>query len=414
MTRRISVVFAVVLLCLLIISTALTTAIYAQDTATVPPTNTERPTYTPAPTFTLAPSPTLFVIPARLCLDCTRVRLRAGPGTAGEVLAFVDNNAELLIKGRTADNAWLLVRVKGVEGDTDGWISEQYVRLPNMQPLDPETLGRLPVSGVAVEASPVPTASVDVPNWLSGITAHARQIYLHGKSLGNRANVFSRVGDSITVSPYFLTPIGLGQYDLGRYGYLSAVIGFFSQADARQGNSFVNPPLAAGGGWSAYNLLQPGPVGTCGADSLLVCEYKLVKPSVALIMVGTNDSGSGSPDQFGGTLRQIVQTSIDMGVIPVISTIPPKRIDADQTARVNAFNEAIRAIARQYDVPLWDFWAVMESLPNEGMSTDGLHPSVPPDGASCRFSPDNLQYGYTVRNLTALQVLDAVWRLVLY
>jgi hypothetical protein len=333
----------------------------------------------------------------------------------GEVLEFLDSATDLLIVGRTADDAWLQARV----GGTEGWISAPFVRLSNGQPVGDDTLNQLPVTGIAAEASPTPTLSVGSLGdltWLSGVTAHARQIFLQGQRLGNRANVFSRVGDSITASPYFLTPIGLGQYDLGAYGYLSGVIGYFSQANARAGNSFANPPLAAGAGWSAYNLLDPKSASkpACGFDAPLVCEYKLVKPSVTLIMVGSNDSGSGSADQFAGTLRQIVQTSIDMGVIPVLSTIPPKRIDADQTARVKAFNDVIRAIAQQDDVPLWDYWAVMETAPNEGMSADGLHPSIPPDGATGRFSTENLQYGYTLRNLTALQTLNVLWRQVLY
>lgn len=50
---------------------------------------------------------------------------------------------------------------------------------------------------------------------------------------------------------------------------------------------------------------------------------------------------------------------------------------------------------------------------------DGIHPSAPglaPDdyGAAADLSPENLTYGYTVRNLTALQALDAVWRGAMY
>jgi hypothetical protein len=113
-------------------------------------------------------------------------------------------------------------------------------------------------------------------------------------------------------------------------------------------------------------------------------------------------------------LRQIVEISINMGVIPVLSTLPPKNIDAEQERRVTAWNEVIRAVSIQYDVPLWDYYSTMKPLPNRGMSTDGLHPSVPPDGATGRFTAENLQYGFTVRNLNALQVLDALWKAVMY
>lgn len=229
-------------------------------------------------------------------------------------------------------------------------------------------------------------------------------------------NVFVRVGDSISASPNFLYPIGSGQIEYGQYGYLATVVGYFRAGAVRGANPFNAEPIAAGGGWSTVQLLQPGysHAEVCGTDTPLVCEYKLSKPAVALIMIGTNDSGSGSAADFGGNLRQIVQTSIDMGVIPVLSTIPPKRIDEDQTNRVNAYNRVIRQVAAQYEIPLWDYFTAMDALPNGGMSRDGLHPSVPPDGAPTRFSPENLQYGYTLRNLQALQVLDTIWRLVLY
>jgi hypothetical protein len=355
----------------------------------------------------------------RLCETCSRIRLRATPGTAGEVLGFLDSAARLTIRGRSADSAWLEVRVSESNTDTVGWVAAQYVRLANGQALDEATLNSLPILGVAVEAPPTPTSDVNggngIPGWLSGITAHTREIFLKGKSLGNRPNVFSRVGDSISASAYFLTPIGRGQYNLGAYGYLSGVIEYFSQANARVGNSFVNPPLAARDGWSAFNVLQtrttPDPI--CGLEPYLICEYNLVKPSVALIMFGTNDSGSGVPEQFEGNLRQIVQISIDHGVIPVLSTMPPRPVNADQIARVTTFNNVIRTVAQQYGVPLWDYFAVMDKAPNSGLGPDNLHPSIPPGGATAYFTPENLQYGYTIRNLMALQVLDVLWRQVL-
>jgi hypothetical protein len=46
------------------------------------------------------------------------------------------------------------------------------------------------------------------------------------------------------------------------------------------------------------------------------------------------------------------------------------------------------------------------------MASDGVHPSSAPAGHATDFSPDNLRYGMTVRNLTGLYVLDAVWRAV--
>jgi hypothetical protein len=374
------------------------------------PTNTPRPSRTP--TATPTPEPLM----ARLCLDCNRVRLRKAPGTAGEILTILDPSAQLTVIGRTADNQWLQVLV--APGVTRGWVAALYARLPDLSPIPAARLEQLPVQGVALEASPTPTTAftASIPPWLTGISSRTRAIYLRGQQLGNRRNVFSKIGDSITAAPQFLYPIGFGQYELGAYGNLANAVAFFSQENARAGNSFANQSLAAVSGWTADKLLTPGFAypEICGTDTPLVCEYKQTRPAIALILIGSNDSGSGFPEVFAEQLRQIVEISLEMGVIPVLSTIPPKNFDENQEQRVQAWNSVIRAIAAQYEVPLWDYHANMLGLPNRGISSDGLHPSVPPDGAAARFTPENLQYGYTVRNLNALQVLDALLRTVMY
>jgi hypothetical protein len=328
---------------------------------------------------------------------------------------MLDEGVVFQIVGRTEDAAWIEITLSD---GRRGWIASTYARHPDTGSLELGRISGLPVTGLAVEASPTPTSEylASVPGWLTGITSNARQIYLRGQGMGNRSNVFSKIGDSITTSANFLYPFGQGQYDLGQYGGLGGVLNYYLQANARAGNSFVNTSLAAGGGWTADKLLTPGYAfpDTCGSDTPLVCEYKFVRPAVALIMVGTNDSGRGAADVYAYQLGEIVRISIDMGVVPVLSTIPPKNIDENQEFRVNAFNEVIRQVARQYDVPLWDYHANMINLPNRGMSSDGLHPSAPPDGAAGRLSADSLQYGFTMRNLNALQVLDALWRFVIY
>jgi hypothetical protein len=249
---------------------------------------------------------------------------------------------------------------------------------------------------------------------ISNITPFAKQIFQNGQNLGNRANVFVRLGDSISYSPEFLTPIGQGQVNLGSYGALAQTIQYFSSVNVRgAGNSFVNPPLAAGNGWGADRILQVGYAYTdiCGSDAQIVCEYKHSKPAVALILIGTNDSGGVAPDVYAQNLRKIVQVSIDMGVIPVLSTIPPKHGSAWDTARVTEWNSIIRETTQQYAIPLWDYYTAMLPLPNQGIGPDGIHPSTPPDNATGNFT--NLNFGYTLRNLTALQVLDALRRTVL-
>jgi len=383
----------------------------AQVTIVVLPTNTPRGGPAVASTPTAASSAALR---GSLCRDCSRVRLRKTPGTAGEIVVVIPEASQFTLVGRTADLKWMQVQLDSGE---QGWLSAQFVRQPDRSIYDAKALQSLPVAGAAIDASPTPTSAftASAPPWLTGITAHSRQIYLQGQRMGNRANVFSRVGDSITASENFLYPIGWGQYVLGQYGYLGDVIGYFSQANARTGNSFASAPLAAGGGWTTERLLMPGgsTPQICGSDTPIECEYKHVHPAIALIMIGTNDSGSGSPDVFAGNLSRIIETTINMGIIPVLSTIPPKNLGEDQENRVNTYNGVITQIARRYDIPLWDYYSNMVNAPNRGLSSDGLHPSISPFGSG-RFTPDSLLFGYTIRNLNALQVLDAVWRLTMY
>jgi hypothetical protein len=249
---------------------------------------------------------------------------------------------------------------------------------------------------------------------ISNITARAKDIFNKGQSMGLRANVFSKVGDSITAAPEFLTPIGRGQYNLDGYqNELGPVVQYFSQADAFQGNSFAHGSFAAGPGWKADTLFFPLWRDPCGSEACITCEYSRVKPALALIMIGTNDSADVAPSDYTNNLKRLLDTTINMGILPVISTIPPKRLDPTNNARVDQWNQIIRSMAQQYQIPLWDYWTAMQKAPNQGLSPDGVHPSVPPDSATANFKPDHLAYGYNIRNLTALQVLNAIWRQVI-
>jgi hypothetical protein len=102
-----------------------------------------------------------------------------------------------------------------------------------------------------------------------------------------------------------------------------------------------------------------------------------------------------------------------MGVIPVLTTLPPKHLDTWNNQRIDQFNTIIRTVAQQNDVPLIDYWLALQKAPNQGISSDGVHPSFPVDGSTVRLSGPDLDRGYVIRNLTALQMLDALWHSVL-
>lgn len=303
------------------------------------------------------------------------------PDPGSPIILWLDSLPVLLI-GRDETAAWLQIAL----ANGDGWLMASALKIAG----DPLLL---PIASVA------PDAVLDgILFW--NITPFAQDVFNLGQRLGNRANVVVKVGDSITVNRSFLHPFGEGRYDLSLYPDLQPVLDYFDLA------AFKRDSLAAGVGWRAADLLRVGdvPPQCLPRESPLTCEYRLMRPAVALIMIGTNDVVTTTPDSYMQQLIQLVDTSIRAGVIPVLSTIPPQPRYDD---RVRAFNRAIVQVAAVYRVPLWNYWLALRDLPNAGLASDGVHPSLPPnmDDAGS-FTPANLQYGSTWRNLTALQLLN--------
>jgi hypothetical protein len=61
----------------------------------------------------------------------------------------------------------------------------------------------------------------------------------------------------------------------------------------------------------------------------------------------------------------------------------------------------------EYDLPLWNFWLALQPLPDHGLQPDDAHITW---GYNLFDEPLEMERGWPIRNLTALQSLDAVWR----
>lgn len=245
------------------------------------------------------------------------------------------------------------------------------------------------------------------------IASNIRAIYSTGRAYGNQPGMFSKVGDSISKSIYYLRQIGWGVYDLGPYGYLQPVVDQFSNTWVGVDNAFTRNSVAADVGWAAWGVLEPelADEDVClPEEKPLECEYRIARPSIALIMFGTNDASYRTPDEYRYDLERIVNLTVSWGVIPVLSTFPNR---PDTPAAAAALNQVVREVAATHHLPLWDYAAALAPLPDEGLAWDHLHPSAPEETDFVAvFDAENLQYGYVVRNLTALQILDRVWRTV--
>ncbi len=239
----------------------------------------------------------------------------------------------------------------------------------------------------------------------SPITAEiaANLIAIAALGPGQDEHVFAKVGDSITESSFFLRCFDGGTIDLDGRAALDATLAHFRAGDAAGVSPFLRDSVADRSGWSAR-----GPLG--GEPSYLDQELAAIAPRYASLMFGTNDVGFRGHDLFGSDLWAIVDALIARGVIPVMSTIPPRDDDASADARVPLFNLIIRAIAQGRGVPLVDYHPELLALDGHGLIKDGVHPSARQGG--CVFTPEGLQGGMNLRNLLVAEGLDRARRAV--
>ena len=232
------------------------------------------------------------------------------------------------------------------------------------------------------------------------ISEQMRLVYERGLAAGNNPQAFSKVGDCQSALPMFLSDLDKERYDLGEYTYLQPVIDNFADSFGRSSRA-VKDGLTA----SAVNVSLWNDWRDCETNETpLACEYRLQKPSFAIISLGTNDANGFVP--FEETLRKVIDITLAQGIVPILAT------KADNAEGDHSINLTIARLAYEYQIPVWNFWLAVQDLPLQGLRspehlTYGEY-VLPVDFSS----PEVLQYAFNVRNLTALQVLDVVWRSV--
>lgn len=244
-----------------------------------------------------------------------------------------------------------------------------------------------------------------LPAFNDATIARVRAIRAAGLARGNRADVFAKVGDSITEAAGFLADLGFDyETDYGRYGCLRATRDFFASTSlGSDSNSFNRASGAAMGGWLSSQPLLGDPA------SPLRAELDATRPLYAIVMIGTNDLASGTLAAYTTNLTRIVTIIEEYGTVPVVSTMPDRPEDVRFAPLVTSFNDAVRALAASRNLPLVDYWQAMQDLPNHGVSDDGIHPSIfrdMGDAQGRQLSDAALRFGYNMRNLTALLMLE--------
>ncbi len=326
-------------------STSILQTIEAEQTMTLPPTAT----LTEAPTLTYTPG--LFIDPADTeTPEATTVQI-LDPDS--EIFAVTDESTPVPIETRA--------------------VGHFHTRTP---------LPGLPTSDVRPLAA-------DWRQWpvVPAISDTASDIYWYGvKELGTNPRYISRIGDCHSEPGVFM-----GIYDTDYYSladedmYLTSAIDFFR-------GSFDQESYAVHAGMSAASALTEiwaDPRACLEGENALECEIRINNPSIMFVNLGSNWVPEAGTDIYYDYLSEIVQTLLDHGIMPILSS------KADNVEGDNSINEITAQVARDFDVPYFNFWAAAQYIPNKGLDPekDGIHLSVE---------------AWNWRNYYALQTLFAV------
>lgn len=122
------------------------------------------------------------------------------------------------------------------------------------------------------------------------------------------------------------------------------------------------------------------------------------KPQLALYMLGTNDISAGRPvGKYIVDVEKAVDMLLKNSTVVIVSTIPPYRGKGEQ---VQAYNNALRELAKKKQVPLLDLYAEMQARAGDQieryLGKDGVH--LNPENAGGPATPENLaRDGYLLR-----------------
>lgn len=224
------------------------------------------------------------------------------------------------------------------------------------------------------------------------------------RSDAQREDVFLKAGASSTVSPNTLYCFETNDaVDLAAHAHLADALAFFQGGDASGSSPFGRDTLAAESGRSAQWVQQ-------GSPSPLDQELAVIDPRLAVIHYGTNDMNLGATYgsamvPYYDAMMPIVDRLLEGGTVPVLYGITRRADNPAAQLWIPAYNAVIRGMAQSRQVPFIDLFEAIDPLPEHGLSGDGIHLHSFGQGA-CLFTDEGLAWGYNMRNLVSLQMLD--------
>ncbi len=217
---------------------------------------------------------------------------------------------------------------------------------------------------------------------------------------GARQITFTRVGSRELADTILRSPDQLdARLSVQTHRTMMRLLGF-GRAELTD-TSFQAASYAAGPGWTLRDVLDPFRVAEVAVeacnpgDTPLMCELQAAQPAVAFIIPSAYDAEKRQPDAFRDDLARIVEITKQLGVVPVLTTIPD-RVDAPVLGGwVSVYNGVVIEVAQTQRAPLWNLCVTVQARAPEAWLTDeGL-----------RLSDE----GVRRRDLSALDVLRALY-----
>lgn len=296
----------------------------------------------------------------------------------------------------------LLVACAPVAESTPTVLPSQTSSPPTATLVIPSTVTPAPTQDAGLsQATETPAAlKLDPLAWKSwpvipSLAPEMLAVYQAGQELGRDAHVVSVVGDCESSSEWFLKDFARGKrfYSLGPYAHLQETIDYFNPSLGYFSYAAIRGAKAS----TVLTSLWADPKVCENNETPLACEYRVRNPAFAIIALGTNDVYH--LETFEPKMREIIDYTLSQGIVPVLVT------KADNLEGDDSINTTIARLAAEYHVPLWNFWAAVQALPNGGLQEDGAHLTF---AGNFFDEPANLKAAWPVRNLTALQTLEAL------
>ena len=227
-------------------------------------------------------------------------------------------------------------------------------------------------------------------------TEHVSQIYNRGRFRGLRDDFLLSVGDCNSESGWYLetllddVPPDAG-VDASFYASadIQSTISYYSDAFAFKGqsvNSGLNAASVLDPFWASPDVCPAG-------ESPLTCDYLLTDSFASLIMFGANDVNVLSTASYELAMRDIIETTLERDIIPILSTFTVRPLEDNTYAIGVRFNAVLIRLAEEYQIPLVNFWLATRNLADNGILEDNAHLTVA---------------GFNIRNQLTVEVLSQI------